>query len=152
MSKINKLGFPRGFLTTRPDVEPFVDVLKQALTALQVSWRDDCCGTEFCRLTPICGVEQGSGSLLFYGAGTPDNVVNAPQANPADAYYIDTDTGSIYRWGNPNWSIIFNGEILDASIISFSNVQEFADNAAAITGGLSVGQIYRTSDTLKIVH
>lgn len=31
-------------------------------------------------------------------------------------------------------------------------IQEFADNAAAITGGLSVGQIYRTGDNLKVVH
>ncbi len=31
-------------------------------------------------------------------------------------------------------------------------VQEFADNATAITGGLSIGQIYRTGDDLKIVH
>lgn len=31
-------------------------------------------------------------------------------------------------------------------------IQEFADNAAAIVGGLAVGTIYRTGDALKIVH
>ncbi len=31
-------------------------------------------------------------------------------------------------------------------------VPEFADNAAAITGGLTLGSIYRTGDVLKIVH
>jgi len=31
-------------------------------------------------------------------------------------------------------------------------VAEYADNAAAITGGLSVGTHYRTGDLLKIVH
>lgn len=34
----------------------------------------------------------------------------------------------------------------------FNGVQEFADNAAAITGGLATGAIYRTGDLLKIVH
>lgn len=31
-------------------------------------------------------------------------------------------------------------------------VTEYADNAAAVTGGLVVGQIYRTGDALKVVH
>jgi len=34
----------------------------------------------------------------------------------------------------------------------FSVVQVFADNAAAVTGGLAVGTLYRTGDALKIVH
>lgn len=34
----------------------------------------------------------------------------------------------------------------------FSSVPEYADNAAAVTGGLNVGDIYRTGDVLKIVH
>jgi hypothetical protein len=33
-----------------------------------------------------------------------------------------------------------------------NNVQEFADNAAAILGGLTIGDVYRTGDNLKIVH
>jgi len=32
------------------------------------------------------------------------------------------------------------------------DVPEFSDNAAAITGGLTAGRIYRTSDALKVVH
>lgn len=34
----------------------------------------------------------------------------------------------------------------------FATVQVFADNAAAVTGGLAVGTLYRTGDALKIVH
>ena len=30
--------------------------------------------------------------------------------------------------------------------------REYADNAAAIAGGLTVGQFYRTGDIVKIVH
>lgn len=36
--------------------------------------------------------------------------------------------------------------------VKFTGIQEFADNAAAITGGLTTGYIYRTGDNLKIVH
>lgn len=44
-------------------------------------------------------------------------------------------------------------EVNDATqAVKITNVQEFADNAAAITGGLSTGMIYRTGDDLKIVH
>lgn len=35
---------------------------------------------------------------------------------------------------------------------SFTGVNEYADNAAAITAGLSTGKVYRTGDVLKIVH
>ena len=35
---------------------------------------------------------------------------------------------------------------------SFTGVLEYADNAAAVTAGLEIGNIYRTGDSLKIVH
>lgn len=41
---------------------------------------------------------------------------------------------------------------LTATSFILSNVQEYADNAAAITAGLNAGQVYRTGDVLKIVH
>lgn len=31
-------------------------------------------------------------------------------------------------------------------------VPEYTDNAAALLGGLTIGMLYRTGDTLKIVH
>ena len=34
----------------------------------------------------------------------------------------------------------------------FPDVPVYADNAAALLGGLEVGAIYRTGDVLKIVH
>lgn len=34
----------------------------------------------------------------------------------------------------------------------FENIAEYADNAAALVGGLAIGEIYRTGDALKIVH
>ena len=40
----------------------------------------------------------------------------------------------------------------NATAIVIANVPEYVDNAAALLGGLAVGQIYRTADYLKIVH
>lgn len=36
--------------------------------------------------------------------------------------------------------------------IAFTGVPEFADNAAALGGGLTAGMVYRTGDAMKIVH
>lgn len=38
------------------------------------------------------------------------------------------------------------------SLLDFSLIPEYADNAAAVTGGLAVGKLYRTVDAVKIVH
>lgn len=35
---------------------------------------------------------------------------------------------------------------------SFTGIQEFTDNADAISEGLTTGKVYRTGDVLKIVH
>ena len=39
-----------------------------------------------------------------------------------------------------------------ASTIVIANVPIYADNAAAVAGGLAIGKLYRTGDILKIVH
>lgn len=41
-------------------------------------------------------------------------------------------------------------DIVDSSL--FTNLPSYADNATAIAGGLKIGQLYRTTDTLKVVH
>ena len=40
----------------------------------------------------------------------------------------------------------------NAPAIVIADTPEYADNAAALSGGLTAGQIYRTGDNLKIVH
>ena len=37
-------------------------------------------------------------------------------------------------------------------IVDYTNLPEYTDNAAALEGGLTVGQVYRTGDFLKVVH
>jgi len=41
-------------------------------------------------------------------------------------------------------------DIIDSSL--FTNLPSYADNASALAGGLKIGQLYRTTDTLKVVH
>jgi hypothetical protein len=40
----------------------------------------------------------------------------------------------------------------NAPAIVIADTPQYADNAAALVGGLVAGQIYRTGDLLKIVH
>ena len=40
----------------------------------------------------------------------------------------------------------------NAPAIVIANVPVYADNAAALLGGLTIGQLYRTADYLKVVH
>jgi hypothetical protein len=54
-------------------------------------------------------------------------------------YYAQT-TGT----GALDWRIVLS--------VPYTGAPEYADNAAAITGGLLAGQVYRTGDVLKIVH
>lgn len=73
--------------------------------------------------------------------------------------------GQTFEYRNDNWK--WNGvgwckmgstlESFDASEFNkifnkLENVSEFNDNTAALSGGLSIGDIYRTGDLLKIVH
>ena len=34
----------------------------------------------------------------------------------------------------------------------YNDLPDYVDNAAALAAGMKVGQIYRTTDTLKVVH
>lgn len=54
-------------------------------------------------------------------------------------YAVYDNTGDVFYIENGN------------SFFSIS-VPEYADNAAAVTGGLAVGKMYRTGDLLKVVH
>lgn len=57
---------------------------------------------------------------------------------------------NIYSMGAPKWRkwVFF----WINKIISMQNAPEYDDNTAALEAGLSIGDIYRTVDTLKIVH
>lgn len=76
---------------------------------------------------------------------TSDDGVNKGQFNGT----VTFSAGTLANQG-----VIKSQLDLKANIESptFTGILEFADNAAAITGGLTIGKLYRTGDLLKIVH
>jgi hypothetical protein len=60
-------------------------------------------------------------------------------AGSKNLYYAQT-TGT----GALDWRIVLS--------VGYTGAPEYADNNAAITAGLQLGQVYRTGDVLKIVH
>lgn len=53
-------------------------------------------------------------------------------------------------WDQLNW---LNKKVKNlCCITNYTNLPEYADNAAALAGGLVIGQVYRTGDLLKVVH
>ena len=62
-----------------------------------------------------------------------------------------TPPNSTYNFTPAELLALFQANF-NASTIVIANTPEYADNAAAILGGLTVGKIYRTGDALKIVH
>ena len=69
---------------------------------------------------------------------------------------ISTAGGNKYFSGAANVAKLYhtNNEKLATTStgIKISSVSEYADNTAAIAGGLTTGDVYRTGDLLKIVH
>jgi len=59
------------------------------------------------------------------------------------------------QWLERHWpAAMIKGISVDTSgyLTIVTDPPVYADNAAAVAGGLTVGQIYRTGDALKIVH
>jgi hypothetical protein len=44
------------------------------------------------------------------------------------------------------------GKMIFTSPMTIQDLQPFADNAAALAGGLTAGQLYRIGDTVAVVH
>lgn len=68
-----------------------------------------------------------SGRLFIVGNGVDNDT-------RSDAFIVDTDLTTVL------------------TPILLGNVNEYADNTAALGGGLSAGMVYRTGDVVKIVH
>ena len=84
-------------------------------------------------LVPKSGTAAPSAAAIYLGQ------FYVRTAGIKNLYYAQT-TGT----GALDWRIVLS--------VGYTGAPEFADNAAAIAGGLFIGQVYRTGDTLKIVH
>ena len=75
----------------------------------------------------------------------------------ADSPNISTASGNKIFYGNNGAAELYHtGGVkkfeTTSTGIKISGVSEYADNTAAIAGGLTTGDVYRTGDLLKIVH
>jgi hypothetical protein len=62
-----------------------------------------------------------------------------------------TPKNATYNFTPADLLTLFEANFYAPGIV-IASTPEYADNAAALLGGLTVGQIYRTGDVLKIVH
>lgn len=72
-------------------------------------------------------------------------------ANDGSDYVINSNATGTGTARPITISALASGITLGTSL-NFTGIVEYADNAAAIIGGLSTGSVYRTGDLLKIVH
>lgn len=84
-------------------------------------------------LVPRSGTSAPSAAAIYLGQ------LYVRTSGATNLYFAQT-TGT----GALDWRILLS--------IPYTGAPEYADNAAAIVGGLAVGQVYRTGDVLKIVH
>nr|QPI16457.1 MAG: hypothetical protein NIOZUU157_00355 [Virus NIOZ-UU157] len=124
-------------------------------------------------ICPTCAVYQNAECIIYNGPYLPNAVVNpgdnlenilgsidknlVPKTgtgspNSPATYvgqlYVDSNTSMVYYASNAGTANDFD-QLLTAPI---AGVPEYANNAAALFSGLVAGQLYRTSDILKIVH
>jgi hypothetical protein len=92
---------------------------------------------------------DGSNSYINE-VGTGDLIVKA-----VDDVYIKGGTHDLARFNEQGVKLYHIGNVkleTKSTGINISGVTEYADNTAAIAGGLTTGDVYRTGDLLKIVH
>jgi len=80
------------------------------------------------------------------GATTIPLKVRGYPGQTADLFQVLTSAGAELL------TVSAGGVITTAASPTFAAVPEHADNAAAVTAGLTAGMVYRTTDALKIVH
>ena len=97
--------------------------------------------------------EQEGANTLTVGSGDDQTVIF--EANIEFQAGVKDSTGALGTAGQVLSSSGSNSvwtSALGVSTFSISDVEEYNDNADAITGGESIGTVYRTGDLLKIVH
>lgn len=96
---------------------------------------------------------DGTTPSYFGGVVTFNTTINA---GGATGFHIGSITG-VYRIDTAGGGFRFftsaDGDApVSHGLLTVYGVPEYADNAAALTGGRTAGFVYRTGDALKIVH
>jgi hypothetical protein len=69
--------------------------------------------------------------------------------NTTSLFIIGNGTGTTYR---SDVVIVDSTGMTVSGTFKITGVSEYANNAAALSAGLTIGDVYRTGDDLKIVH
>lgn len=126
-------------------------------------------------ICPTCATYENALCVLYNGDYLPNTDIQPLDSLEVALQKIDANLVPVSGSGGPTNSAVYVGQLyintdpfpklyhaattgLGAAdwklvlTVPTSGASEYADNAAALAGGLVVGQVYRTGDTLKIVH
>jgi len=126
-------------------------------------------------ICPTCAVFENALCILYNGEYLPNIDVNPLDSLEVALEKINDNLVPVTGSGAPTAGAIYLGQLYVRTSVSpnlyfaksvgtgaldwrillsvpYTGAPEYADNAAAIVGGLTNGQVYRTGDVLKIVH
>jgi hypothetical protein len=126
-------------------------------------------------ICPTCAVFENALCILYNGEYLTNIDVNPLDSLEVALEKINDNLVPVTGTGAPTAGAIYLGQLYVRTSVSpnlyfaksvgtgaldwrillsvpYTGAPEYADNAAAITGGLTNGQVYRTGDVLKIVH
>ncbi len=125
-------------------------------------------------ICPTCAVLQNAECIIYNGAYLGNAVINpgdnlqsilgSINVNLAPSFSTSTPSSPAPYVGKLHVDQSINGKVYIANLAGTSSdwevvvtvpvggAPEYANNNAAVLAGLSVGEIYRTGDLLKIVH
>lgn len=89
----------------------------------------------------------GSGVQVFATAGVNNPIFEVVHRAEFDNPLLDEIKFTVLKDGNTGI-----GTTTPTSKLQVVGLPEYADNAVALAGGLTVGAFYRTGDLLKVVH
>ena len=126
-------------------------------------------------ICPTCAVFENALCILYNGEYLTNIDVNPLDSLEVALEKINDNLVPVTGTGAPTAGAIYLGQLYVRTSVSpnlyfaksvgtgaldwrillsvpYTGAPEYADNAAAIVGGLLAGQVYRTGDVLKIVH
>lgn len=101
--------------------------------------------------TGLFRIVNGTTTGGTYDFNTAVNLQSYDATNSSN-FVVDPVTGLTFEYSLLSGPTILSSLTVDSLGTKLTGVLEFADNAAALLGGLTAGYIYRTGDALKIVH
>ena len=113
-------------------------------------WVDTADGIEYVGDAYIDGYLEVDGNLYVKDEMQVDGGVNSTRfvkLGGLPTEFLMADGGTTKFDGTPTEFLMADG-----STQSFVANGEYTDNADALAGGLSIGDVYRTGDLMKIVH